>query len=123
MKKLAFMVAVFTALVLFGGSENASAQAGSMEWSGSVDDTVQIIIRGRNARANTLSGAETYNERAYFNGRLPRENVRVMVNKTNGRGRVYVVQQPNRRNGFTAIVQIVDNKGGRDRYGFTLSWE
>ncbi|HEY0428644.1 MAG TPA: hypothetical protein VGC76_12760 [Pyrinomonadaceae bacterium] len=123
MKKLAFAAAVLTAIILFGGSENARAQSGTMEWRGSVDDTVQVIVRGRNATTNTLSGSETNDDRASFNGRLPRDNTRVWVNKTNGRGRVYIVQQPNRRNNFTAIIQIVDNKGGRDRYSFTLSWE
>jgi hypothetical protein len=123
MKKIAFVVAFLAAFIFFGGSENVSAQSGSMEWRGTVDDTVQVIIRGRNATTNTLSGSQTYDARASFNERLPRDNTRVWVNKTNGRGKVYVVQQPNRRNNYTAIVQIVDNKGGKDRYGFTLSWE
>lgn len=123
MKKLV-LTAFFAALtVLFVGSENASAQSGSMQWRGTVDDTVQVIIRGRNATTNTLSGSETYDDRANFNGRLPRNNTRVSVQKTNGRGRVYVVQQPNRRNNFTTIIQIVDNKSGRDRYSFTLEWD
>jgi hypothetical protein len=123
MKKTLLAIAFLTAIVLFGGLQNASAQSGSMEWSGSVDDTVQVIIRNRRATTNTLSGSVTYNARYNFNGRLPRDNVRVYVNKTNGRGRVYVVQQPNRRNNYTTIIQIVDNKRGRDNYSFTLSWE
>jgi len=123
MKKIAFTFAFLAMFVLFAGSENASAQEGSMEWRGSVDDTVQVIIRGRNATTNTISGSQTYDARTNFNGRLDRNTTRVRVNKTNGRGRVFVIQQPNRRNRWTAIVQIVDNKGGRDRYGFTLTWE
>jgi hypothetical protein len=123
MKKIVFAVAFLAAFIFFGGSENVSAQSGSMDWRGTVDDTVQVVIRGRRATTNTLSGSQTYDARADFNGRLPRDNTRVSVNKTNGRGRVYVVQQPNRRNNYTTIVQIVDNKGGRDRYSFTLSWD
>ena len=123
MKKTLFAIAFLAAIVLFGGSQNASAQSGSMEWSGTVDDTVQVIIRNRRATTNTLSGSVTYNARYNFNGRMPRDNVQVYVNKTNGRGRVYIVQQPNRRNNYTTIVQIVDNKRGRDNYQFTLSWD
>ncbi|MGC2235153.1 MAG: hypothetical protein WA584_03265 [Pyrinomonadaceae bacterium] len=123
MKKTVFAVAFLAAFIFFGGSENVSAQSGSMEWRGTVDDTVQVVIRGRNATTNTLSGSQTYDARTSFSDRLPRDNTRVSVSKTNGRGRVYVVQQPNRRNNYTAIVQIVDNKGGRDRYAFTLSWD
>jgi hypothetical protein len=122
MKKTLFAIAVMTAFILFGGSENASAQSGSMEWSGSVDDTVQVIIRGRRATTNTLSGSVTYNARYDFNGRM-RNATQVWVNKNEGRGKVYIVQQPNRRNNYTTIIQIVDNKRGRDNYSFTLSWE
>ncbi len=50
------------------------------------------------------------------------ENVNVRVDKRDGRGRVFIVQQPNRRNNFTTIVQIVDSKGGADSYRFTLHW-
>lgn len=123
MKKTAFAIAVLAAIILFGGSENVRAQEGSMYWTGSVDDTVQVIIKGRRATTNTLSGSRTYNARADFNGRLSRNSSRVRVEKNDGRGRVYVVQQPNRRNGYTAIIQIVDNKGGRDNYAFTLYWD
>ena len=123
MKKIVFGLFVLTALMLFAGSEKASAQSGSMEWRGTVDDTVQVIIRGRRATTNTLSGSETYDGQANFNGRMPKENVRVYVNKNNGRGKVFVVQQPNRRNNYTTIIQIVDNKGGKDRYSFTVSWD
>jgi hypothetical protein len=123
MKKIFFAIAVFTAFILFGGSENVRAQSGSMDWDGTVDDTVQVVVKGRRATTNSVSGSQTYDARYNFNGRLDRDTGRVWVNKTNGRGRVYVVQQPNRRNGYTAIIQIVDNKRGRDRYSFTLSWD
>jgi hypothetical protein len=123
MKKIFFAIAVFAAFIFFGGSENVLAQSGSMDWDGTVDDTVQVVVKGRRATTNSVSGSQTYDARSNFNGRLDRNTARVWVNKTNGRGRVYVVQQPNRRNGYTAIIQIVDNKRGRDRYSFTLSWE
>ena len=65
----------------------------------------------------------TYDDANYnFNGRPPRRNANVEVDKTDGRGRVFIVQQPNRRNNFTTIVQIVDSKAGADRYRFRLSW-
>jgi hypothetical protein len=123
MKKTLFAIAFLAAVMLFGGSQNTNAQSGSMEWRGTVDDTVQVIIRGRNATTNTVSGSQTYDARTTFNGRMPRDRTNVTVEKNNGRGKVYVVQQPNRRNNFTTIIQIVDNKGGRDQYSFTLYWE
>lgn len=125
MKKLkmtVFAVAVFAAFVFFGNVEAVRAQNGSMQWSGTVDDVVQIRIRNRNARARTISGREYNDDNFNFDGRAPRENANVSVDKRAGRGKVYIVQQPSRRNNFTTIVEIVDKKGGPDRYRFTLNW-
>ena len=93
-----------------------------MTWSGTVDDTIQVIIRNRNARIRHIKGRAYYDDRFDFNGRMPQDNVNVDVDKKDGRGKVYIIQQPNRRNNYTTIVQIEDSKGGADRYRFTLSW-
>ncbi|CAN5863579.1 hypothetical protein BH24ACI1_BH24ACI1_19650 [soil metagenome] len=122
LKMIAFAAAVFAAVTLFGNVETIRAQSGSMQWSGTVDDVVQIRIRNRNAQTRHISG-RAYDDANYnFNGRPPRRNANVEVDKTDGRGRVFIVQQPNRRNNFTTIVQIVDSKGGADKYRFRLSW-
>ena len=124
MKKIAFVVAFLATIILFAGSQNVSAQdSGSMEWSGTVDDTVQVIIRGRNATTNTLKGSVTYDATYNFDGRLPRDEVQLRVEKTDGRGRVIIVQQPNRRNNWTAIVRIIDDKKRSDNYSFVLYWD
>jgi len=122
LKMLAFVIAVFGAAVFCGNVSSVQAQRGSMEWSGTVDDVIQIRIRNRNARTRHISGRAYSDARFDFNGRAPRRNVNVDVDKRDGRGRVFIVQQPNRRNNFTTIVQIVDSKGGADRYRFTLYW-
>ncbi|MCA1625651.1 MAG: hypothetical protein LC768_02750 [Acidobacteria bacterium] len=122
LKTMIFAVAVFTAAVFFGNVETVCAQSGSMEWRGTVDDVVQIRIRNRNARSKTISGRDYNDDNFSFNGRAPRERASVSVDKRDGRGQVLIVQQPNRRNNFTTIVQIIDKKGGADRYRFTLNW-
>ncbi len=122
LKTMIFAVAVFTAAVFFGNVGTARAQSGSMEWRGTVDDVVQIRIRNRNARSRAISGRAYNDDDFSFNGRAPRQNANVSVDKRDGRGQIFIVQQPNRRNNFTTIVQIVDKKGGPDRYRFTLNW-
>ena len=122
LKMMSFAIAVFAAFVFCGNIETVRAQSGSMEWRGTVDDVVQIRIRNRNARATTISGRAYNDDNFSFNGRPARRNADVRVEKTRGRGRVFIVQQPNRRNNFTTIVQIIDKKGGADRYRFTLNW-
>ena len=121
LKVFVFAAAVFAATVFFGNVETVSAQ--SMEWRGTVDDVVEIRIRNRNARVRHISGREYYDADFSFDGRAPRDNATARVNKRDGRGRIIVVQQPNRRNNFTTIVQIVDSKGGPDRYRFNLYWD
>jgi len=122
LKTIVFAVAVFTSAVFFGNVGTIRAQSGSMEWRGTVDDVVQIRIRNRNARSKTISGRAYNDDDFSFNGRAPRQNANVSVDKRDGRGQIFIVQQPNRRNKFTTIVQIVDKKGGADRYRFTLNW-
>ena len=124
MKKFGFIVALFAGVFFFGNVENASAQeSGSLDWRGTVDDSIQIVIRNRNARIRHISGRFIDNARISFDGRAPRNNTEVRVEKREGRGRVFIVQRPNRRNNFTTIVQIDDPKGGTDRYRFTLYWD
>ncbi len=123
LKFYAFAVAVFAATIFYGNVGTAHAQRGSVDWSGTVDDVTQVVIRNRNARTRHISG-RFYDDSNYnFNGRAPRNNVNVAVDKQDGRGRIFIVQQPNRRNNFTTIVQIVDSKGGADRYRFRLYWD
>ncbi len=126
MKKLkisAFTLSLFAAAVFFGSVGAAQAQSGSMEWRGTVDDVIQIRIRNRNAETRHVSGRVIDDSVYNFDGRAPRRNADVRLDKRDGRGRVFVVQQPNRRNNFTTIVQIIDSKGGSDRYSFTLYWD
>lgn len=126
MKKLqilTFAVAVFAATVLFGGAQNTFAQDSSMQWRGTVDDTVQIRIRRNRADTISISGRPYDDSRYNFDGRAPRDNAQARVEKEEGRGRITVVQQPRRRNNYTTIIEIVDNKGGADRYKFNVYWE
>lgn len=124
MKKLALAIAIFGAIFIFGTSENVNAQ--TMTWRGTVDDVVEVSIRGRRADTITVSGRTYRDGRARFSGRGgrgSRDNGRARVSKDEGRGRVRVVQQPSRRNNYTTVIRIDDSKGGADRYRFTVEWD
>lgn len=121
LRKIIFALVVFGGAVFFINVEAARAQ--TMEWRGTVDDVVQIRIRNRNARAESISGRAYYDADFSFDGRAPRNNSYARVDKRDGRGKVFIVQQPSRRNNFTTIVQIEDRKGGADRYRFTITWD
>jgi hypothetical protein len=123
LKIVSFVIIVLTSSVFWGNVKTIRAQSGSMEWSGTVDDVVLIRIQNQKARSRTISG-RTYNDESFsFEGRAPRRATTVNVEKIEGRGLVFIVQQPSRSNKFTTFVQIVDKKGGPDQYRFTLYWD
>jgi len=103
------------------GLMTVPAFAGSLNWSGTVDDTATIAIRGRDIRVDSnFKGVR--DERRNMDGVLPRRDLRVDLRNTRGRGDVQIIQQPNERNHFTAIVRIKDYQAGADRYRFRLVW-
>jgi hypothetical protein len=103
-----------------GGGGNI---AGSATWSGRVDNVVRLSVQGNNLQAQDMTNSGMTTTYQNVNGVLPRRPVTVTANKFGGRGDVRVVQQPNRTNGFTAIVEISDPKGGADNYRVDINWQ
>ena len=96
---------------------------GALRWSGRVDDVAEIRIQGRRVDMITRSGAPLQNVNSDIVGAgLPRRDVRVDVDQRSGRGSVYVVQQPNASNGFTAIIRLEDRRSGAAFYDFSARW-
>ena len=121
MKKILFLSAVFAAFLFIGNVSEAKAQ--SVVWRGTVDDTVELTIRRQRVIVNTVSGRPYGNGDYDFDGGgMNRNSDNVSVDKENGRGRVSVIQRPNRRNNWTTIIRIEDNKGGSDRYRVRVTW-
>jgi hypothetical protein len=142
LRTLGFFGAALVAVLFVAAFTETHAQRsrqGSMEWSGTVDDRVNLIIRGRNVRVETLSGRRYGNGRYDFdreredrrrdgdwdgrNDGRRWDRSRANVERMDGRGNVRIIQQPNRRNNYTTIVQIRDEKGGPDRYRIRVDWE
>ena len=96
--------------------------APSLQWSGHVDDTVNIYFRGTHSWIKVLSGAPSYDAVYQFNKPLPQNFVKVNLYRGSGRGNVYTFQQPNPGNNFTAGVRIEDPQPGRGYYSFSLRW-
>ena len=97
--------------------------AGRLSWRGDVDDVSEIRIQGRRVEYLTRSGQPIRNDRIDVRGNpLPRRSVDLELDVSRGRGDVIVVQHPNARNGFTAIVRITDKRRGYGDYDFDLRW-
>jgi hypothetical protein len=53
---------------------------------------------------------------------LPSQAVNVVLDRSDGRGEVAVVQQPNPRNDYTAVIRVYDPRGGASMYGLVARW-
>ncbi len=109
-----------------GGNNNDDGNNGSRSgrayWRGTVDDVVQLEIRGRDINIRNISGRAYNNGTFSFTSALPTRNVTVGVNKRSGRGNVEVIQQPRRDNDYTAIIEIRDRDGGARDYQLEIFW-
>jgi hypothetical protein len=106
-----------------GGGTTSPGNAGRAFWKGSVDAKIQISVQGKSINVNTFSGQNYGGGTFSFTSALPRRNVSVEVIKKKGRGEVRVVQQPNRNNDYTAIVEITDTDSGAREYELEIFWK
>jgi len=91
-------------------------------WSGRVDGEIMLEVRDRTVRDRVVSGRQAEGVRYDFGASLPAREVNVTADKRRGRGEVRVVEQPSRRNGYTAVIQIRDSSGGADDYEIEVRW-
>jgi hypothetical protein len=97
--------------------------SGRVFWTGMVDATVHLVIRGSSLETRTISGKAYSDGIPSFTRTLPTSgNVTVGANKKEGRGSVKVIQQPSAANDYTAIVEIFDEGGGAKSYTVEVFW-
>lgn len=102
--------------------DDGGRTTGRVRWRGTVDDEINLVIRGDNVEVRTIGGSEYNNATYNFTSPLPRRRVNVNATRLRGRGDVRVIQQPARDNNFTAIVQIRDPSGGARDYEIEVNW-
>ena len=102
--------------------ESEKRSTGRMHWRGMVDDTVQVSVQGSDVSTRTVRGIQSPNASFNFTSPLPRHRVTVELRKMKGRGTVEVIQQPSHDNDFTAVIEILDPKGGQNEYEFEIIW-
>ncbi len=96
---------------------------GRFEFRGRVDEEVLFFIRGNQVTAQTQFGRRIQIDRWSLDEPLPvGRRLRVRVDRRDGRGRVQLLEEPNARNNFTAVILVSDHRGGSDRYHFRLDW-
>ncbi len=105
---------------------NGNGQYGDqslMHWSGNIDGEVEIRLQNGRADTRILSGAQPTSVRVTGgNTTVPRSDAQINVVQNQGRGQVWVVQQPSQWNNYTTIVRVRDPQGGYGYYDFDLTW-
>jgi hypothetical protein len=95
----------------------------ALVWRGLVDDEVELRIQGDRVQYRTLSGASVRDARAMFtNGGIPRREVTVELLARQGRGSIWITEQPSARNAYTLVVRIRDQQAGAWLNEFELLW-
>ena len=138
LKNLTLLAAVPAALLR--GAGTASAQWGLQQrypdqqsrrggdqqilsWQGRVDREIRIEIRDGRALVIPIGNNERVSGRVRAAGEVPYGDGIVTVEQLEGRGRVDVVQQPDRRNGYTTIIRVRDPQSGAGSYRLVAYWQ
>ena len=106
-----------------GGGWNNNNSGGALRWSGSVDSEVEIRLSGRSVETRALSGGDTRDARSSVIGNgLPRRDAQLVISQHQGRGTVYIAEQPTAYNGYTAVIRVRDPQGGYGYYDFEVDY-
>lgn len=98
-------------------------RGGRFEFRGRIDEEVIFFIRGGQVTVQNFAGRGMLVERWSMDDPLPvGRPVRLKLDRKDGRGHVQLLESPNPRNGYTAVVRVLDSGGGSDRYHFRLDW-
>ena len=102
---------------------SGNGYSGAIAWRGQVDDVVEVRVQGRRVDYVTRSGATVRDVQTRVSGNgLPERDVSVTIRNSQGRGKIWVAQQPSARNGYTAVIRIQDPQGGFGYYDFQAAW-
>ena len=88
-----------------------------------VDDRARVEMRGDQIIVRTQSGRRSFDQGSVCNQPLPFHRVDdFRVTADRGRGEVFDISPPNRRNNFTGALTIHDPQNDGDTYNVTIAW-
>ncbi len=88
-----------------------------------VDNEAEVSLRGDSVFIRTISGRDPYDDGSECNAPLPDRPAGFNFEVKDSRGDIRLASEPNRRNGWAAVVLIRDSAGGVGRYHFRISWD
>ncbi len=123
LKNVVFLGSMLIFAAAVPSQAQESSRSGKAYWNGLVDNKVQLVVRGLSLEQRVVEGQTLADGGHSFTAPVPAADVTVRVAKIDGRStRVSVVQQPSSANGFTAIIEIHDERRGSGEYFVEISW-
>jgi hypothetical protein len=108
-------------LVVRRGSPGEGA-ARVYEWRGRVDREIRLRLHDDDASVYRVGSNESRVGAGRVLRAIPRRPGHLTVERVEGRGAVDIVQQPNERNDYTAVLRLRDPSGGADSYHVVAYW-
>jgi hypothetical protein len=89
-----------------------------------VDGEVEASVRGDSVYIHTLRGQDARDDGSECNMPLPRRDIAALnFEVKDSRNEIRLVQRPDRRSDYAAVVYIRDSSSGFGRYHFRISWD
>ncbi len=101
-------------------STNDRAGSGRCRIRVRIDDEAEVLMQGDRVVVRVISGGPARDVGSECTSPLPRNLREFEFEKTDGRGRVDLVESPERNGRF--IARIRDSKGGDDKYTLDFRW-
>ncbi|MEJ7605818.1 MAG: hypothetical protein WKF37_06040 [Bryobacteraceae bacterium] len=90
----------------YGVGGRSADVAGNVSWAGQIDQEAIVEFRNRRAFTTVVRGRSLgTNDRAEFTSSIPRNGATVELTQAQGRGKVELMEQPSRENGFAAKIR------------------
>ncbi len=97
---------------------------GRFDFEGRIDATAIIRVRADRVFVESVGGRPAEVQQFEFSQPLPAARLpRIELQEKDGRGEITLLEQPWEGNGYLAVIQIADPKGGDAKYRFRLAWE
>jgi hypothetical protein len=114
---------IVAAATLVLAAATAHAQRRVFEWTGRVDNDVEISLRGGAFLMTRVGTDERVSQGKSELTALPGETGDISIRVAQGRGAVQVVQDPTPDNGYTAVIRVSDPGPGADTYRIAAYWQ
>lgn len=96
---------------------------GWFDFEGRIDATAVIRVRADRVFIESIGGRPADVHGFDFSQPLPGGRLsRIGIRDKDGRGEITLLEQPWEGNGYLAVIQISDTKGGDAKYRFRLNW-